>query len=167
MMSIFVQKKMPASIPRTPAGEILTEVTMDLFRVGSLILNVGDRLTAHLGLTGTRWQILGAIFRSDVALTVAGIARNLGAKRQNVQRIVNDLHELNYLTLETNPRHRRAPLIVLTRQGKQAYAAAMNLQAPWVNQITEGIPLKELETFRRVLLRLREKLRTGNSEDEL
>lgn len=155
---------MPPPPQRTPAGEILTTMTMEVFRVSSLILNAGDRLAAHLGLTGTRWQILGAIVRAGPPQTVAGIARNLGTNRQNVQRIVNDLHTLGFLTLISNPRHSRAPLVVLTARGTQAYDAAMELQAPWVNQITEGLELNDLEAFQRVLLTLRERLGKSNGK---
>ncbi len=158
---------MPPPPQRTPAGEILTTLTMELFRVGSLILNAGDRLAAHLGLTGTRWQILGAIVRAGPPQSVAGIARNLGTNRQNVQRIVNDLHRLGFLTFKANPRHRRAQLVVLSAKGKQAYEAAMKLQAPWVNQVTDGLDLDDLEAFQRVLLSLRERLAdsAGKSDD--
>src|SRR5690349_7911013 len=48
---------------RTPAGEALTSLILQLFRVNSLIFSAGDRLAAHLGLTGARWQILGAVIR--------------------------------------------------------------------------------------------------------
>ncbi len=155
---------MPPTPKRTPAGEILTTATMELFRVSGLILNAGDRLAAHLGLTGARWQILGAIVRGGAPRTVAEIARNLGANRQNVQRIVNDLERMEFLGFEPNPRHRRAQLVVLAAKGKEAYEAAMGLQAPWVNQVTHGLDLKDLEAFQRVLLALRGKLEDGGGK---
>lgn len=37
----------------------------------------------------------------------------------------------------------------------------MNLQAPWVNEVTKGIEPKDLETFRQVLLLLRDGLESG------
>ena len=157
---------MPPEPQRTPAGEILTNLTMELFRVSSLILNAGDRLAAHLGLTGTRWQILGAIVRAGPPQSVAGIARNLGINRQNVQRIVNDLHKMEFLTFQANPRHRRAQLVVLTAKGKQAYEAAMKLQAPWVNQITHDLDLTDLDAFQRVILSLRERLEHGAGKSD-
>ena len=158
MMSIQIQSPMAKIPKRTPVGETLTALTMDLFRVNSLILLAGDRLAAHLDLTGARWQILGAIVRAGPPQTVAWIARNLGANRQNVQRIVNDLQALEFLTFETNPRHRRAQLVVLTDKGKQAYESAMALQAPWVNKLSKGISPEDLAIFQRVLLQLRERL---------
>jgi DNA-binding MarR family transcriptional regulator len=82
----------------------------------------------------------------------------MGANRQNVQRIVNDLQAMEFITFETNPRHRRAQLVALTDQGKQAYDSAMALQAPWVNKLSKGIPPEDLANFQRVLLLLRERL---------
>src|SRR5271165_3608306 len=104
---------------RTPAGEALTSLMLDLLRFNSLLLTAGDRLVAHLGLTSARWQILGAIVAAERPQPVAWLARDLGANRQNVQRIINDLHEQGLIAFEANPHHRRAQLVVLTDKGKQ------------------------------------------------
>jgi MarR family len=69
---------------------------------------------APLGLTSARWQILGAIVRAERPQPVAWIARDLGANRQNVQRVINNLHEAGLIDFEPNPHHRRAQLVVLT-----------------------------------------------------
>jgi DNA-binding MarR family transcriptional regulator len=61
---------------------------LDLFRLSSRLLTVGDRLAAGLGLTSARWQILGAITSAERPQPVAWLARDLGGNRQNVQRIV-------------------------------------------------------------------------------
>src|SRR5271170_3676384 len=116
---------------RTPAGEALTNVMLDLFRLSSLLLTAGDRLVARLALTSARWQILGAIAYAERPQPVAWLARDLGANRQNVQRIINDLQKEALVAFETNPHHRRAQLVVLTDKGKRAFEAAMDLQAPW------------------------------------
>src|SRR6202140_4934770 len=118
---------------RTPPGEALTDLVLDLFRLDSLLLTAGDRLVAPLGLTSARWQILGAIVTAERPQPVAWLARDMGANRQNVQRIINDLHKEGLVAFETNPHHRRAQLVVLTDKGKRAFEAAMELQAPWVN----------------------------------
>ena len=113
---------------RTPAGEALTNVIFDLFRLNSLVLTAGDRLVARLGLTSARWQILGAIIYAERSQPVAWLARDLGANRQNVQRIVNDLLKEGLVTFEVNPHHRRAQLVVLTEKGKRTFEAAMELR---------------------------------------
>ena len=153
-------------VKRTPAGEALTQLMLDLFRLSSLALTAGDRLVADLGLTSARWQILGAVMAAERSQPVAWIARDLGANRQNVQRIVNDLHKEGLVTLEPNPHHRRAQLVVLTEKGRQAFDAAMHLQAPWVNGLTEGVSAKDIEVVHRVIAALREKLEGGAAADE-
>jgi DNA-binding MarR family transcriptional regulator len=149
---------------RTPAGEALTNVVLDLFRLSSLLLTAGDRLVAGLGLTSARWQILGAIPYAERPQPVAWLARDLGANRQNVQRIVNDLHKESLVAFKVNPHHRRAPLVVLTEKGKRTFEAAMELQAPWVNSLADGLSVKDIETVHRVVTALRKKLE-GNSGD--
>src|SRR5262245_22580557 len=111
---------------RTPAGEALTGIILDLFRLNSLLLTAGDRLVAQLGLTSARWQILGAIVHAERAQPVAWLARDMGANRQNVQRIVNDLHKEGLVVFAANPHHQRAQLVVLTEAGRRAFDAAMD-----------------------------------------
>jgi DNA-binding MarR family transcriptional regulator len=153
-------------LKRTPAAEILTDLMLDIFRFNSAVLTAGDRLVAPLGLTSARWQILGAIVAAEHPQPVAWLARDLGANRQNVQRIINDLHEDGHVVFETNPHHRRAHLVLLTEKGREAFNAAMELQAPWVNQLSEGLSPKELETVRRVITAMRTKLDGGGPGDE-
>jgi DNA-binding MarR family transcriptional regulator len=142
---------------RTAAGEALSGLMLDLFRLNSELLAAGDQLVAGLGLTSARWQILGAIVAADRSQPVAWLARDLGANRQNVQRIVNDLHQDGLVAFDANPHHRRAQLVILTDKGKQTYEAAMRLQAPWINSLADGLLVKDIETVHRVVNALRKK----------
>lgn len=150
---------------RTAGGDALTGLILDLFRLNSRLLIAGDRLVAPLGLTSARWQMLGAIVAAERPQPVAWLARDLGANRQNVQRIINDLEEEGLVAFEVNPHHRRAQLVVLTETGKRTFDAAMELQAPWVNGLSDGLSVKDLETVHRVVAALRQKLE-GNDELE-
>ena len=146
---------------RTPAGEALTDIVLELFRLNSLLLTAGDRLVAGLGLTSARWQIRGALVAAKRPQPVAWLARDMGANRQNVQRIVNDLHKEGWVAFESNPHHRRAQLVVLTDKGRRTFDAAMRLQAPWINGLSEGLPIKDVKAFHRVIMALREKLESN------
>ena len=150
---------------RTPAGDALTNLMLDLFRLNSLLLTTGDRLVARLGLTSARWQILGAIVEADRPQPVAWLARDLGANRQNVQRIVNDLQKEGLVAFEPNPHHRRAQLVVLTDKGRRTFDAAMRLQAPWVNDLASGLLAEDVETARRVMTALRGNLEGVGASD--
>jgi DNA-binding MarR family transcriptional regulator len=149
------------SSKRTPAAEALTNLVLDLFRLNNRLLTEGDRLVADLGLTSARWEILGAITYAERPQPVAWLARDMGANRQNVQRIVNDLKKMELVAFEPNPHHQRAQLVALTDKGKQAFEAAMRLQAPRANKLAEGLSAKDVETAHRVMLDLRKKLDGG------
>jgi DNA-binding MarR family transcriptional regulator len=152
---------------RTAAGTALTDLILDLFRLSSRILTTGDRLVAGLGLTSARWQVLGSIVTADRPQPVAWLARDMGANRQNVQRIVNDLEAEGLVAFETNPHHRRAQLIVLTDKGRRTFKAAMRLQAPWINTLSEGLRVEDIETTHNVMMALRRKLEDiGDAEDQ-
>jgi len=143
---------------RTEAGEALTKLVLDLFRVNNLILGWGDRLVAPLGLTSARWQVLGAVVAAERPQPVAWLARDLGASRQNVQRIVNDLAQAGLVSFAPNPHHKRAQLVVLTEAGAAASAAALALYDPRSNALAEGIAAEDLAAARRVLGVLRARL---------
>lgn len=143
---------------RTRAGDAFTRLVLDIFKLNGLLLTAGDRLVARLGLTSARWQILGVIVAAERPQPVAWLARSLGANRQNVQRIVNDLHAAGLVALEPNPNHRRAPLVVLSEKGRHAFNEAMRLQAPWANHLADGLLVKDIETAHRIVTALRQRL---------
>lgn len=156
---------------RTPSAAALTRLMLDLFRLNSLVVTAGDRLVAPLGLTSARWQVLGAIVAAERPQPVAWLARDLGANRQNVQRIINDLEREGLVTFAPNPHHKRAQLVVLTDKGGRAFQSAMELQEPWANTLADGVATKDLETVHRVILALRRKLEgeersTEEAEDD-
>jgi DNA-binding MarR family transcriptional regulator len=151
---------------RTPAAAALTGLILDLFRLNSRMLASGDRLVAGLGLTSARWQILGTIVAAGRPQPVAWLARDLGANRQNVQRIVNDLVAEGLAVFEANPHHRRAQLVVLTDKGRGTYEAAMRLQVPWVNGLVEGLSVREIQAAHRVIAALRRKLEGADDSEE-
>lgn len=151
----------------SPEGDALTDMILTMFRVNNLTLTWGDRLVAPLGLTSARWQILGAIALADRPQPVAWLARDFGANRQNVQRIVNDLAKAGLVGFQPNPHHRRAHLVVLTEKGQRTYDAAIRAYDPRANALAEGLSVEDIKTAHRVLLALRQKLEGENDAEKL
>jgi DNA-binding MarR family transcriptional regulator len=143
---------------RTSAGEAVTQLILEVFRLNGRLLVAGDRLVSPLGLTSARWQVLGAIALAERAEPVAWIARSMGLNRQGVQRIVNELVAEGYVALEPNPHHRRASLVVLTEKGREAYAAADRLQTPWVNALVKGLGAEDIAAAKRTVAAVRRRL---------
>jgi DNA-binding MarR family transcriptional regulator len=144
--------------PGLPPADELTELTLSLFRVNNLMLAWGDRMVAPLGLTSARWQVLGAIVAAERPQPVAWLARDLGANRQNVQRIVNDLEGEGLVSFAPNPHHKRAQLVMLTPKGREAYDAAIARYRPRAEALAAGFSADELATARQVLQALRLRL---------
>ena len=149
----------------TPAGRAATDLVLELFRLNNRMLAAGDRLVAGLGLTSARWQVLGTIVATGRSQPVAWLARDMGANRQNVQRIVNDLEQEGLVEYQPNPHHRRAQLVVLTAAGQKAFDEAMRLQAPWINKLTDGLRVADMETTHKIITALRRRLE-GNGDAE-
>ena len=148
---------------RTPSAETLTDLVLTLFRVNNATLIWGDRLVRPFGLTSARWQVMGAIAYADRPQPVAWLARDLGANRQNVQRIVNELVQEGLLQFENNPHHKRAQLVVLTAEGKHAYDDAIRFWDPAADDLAKGLSLDDLATTLRVLSVLRSRLAASNA----
>jgi DNA-binding MarR family transcriptional regulator len=142
----------------SPQADALTRLILTMFRVNNLTVAWGDRIVAPLELTSARWQILGAIVDAERCQPVAWLARDLGANRQNVQRIVNDLEHEGLVEFQPNPHHKRAQLVAMTKRGRQIYEAAVKRYTPAANALAEGFSQKEIETAKRVLTALRTKL---------
>jgi DNA-binding MarR family transcriptional regulator len=150
----------------TKPGMALTDMVLDLFRLNSLLLMMGDRLVGDLGLTSARWQVLGAIVSADRPQPVAWIARDLGGNRQNVLRIVNDLHKEGFVDFEPNPHHKRAQLVIVTEKGRKTFERAMELWTPWANSLADSQSMKDIETMGAVVKAMRRKLEEGNDVDD-
>jgi DNA-binding MarR family transcriptional regulator len=140
----------------SPSGVALTSLFLKLFRVNGLLVLTGDHLSKEPGLTSARWRVLGAL--ADGPLTVAQIARNMGLKRQSVQRLVNVLSQQEFLKLSDNPNHRRARLVQLTESGRNRFDEISQIQAGWVNNISEGLDMKDLKLAFEQLCRIERRL---------
>ena len=112
----------------TKSIETVTEITLNVFRLNSQLLEHGDQLVNPLGLTSARWQVLGAIALADGPQTAPQIAASMGLTMQGVQKQLNLAIAEKLVELRVNPRHKRSPLHVLSAKGRTAFGDAMVLQ---------------------------------------
>ena len=143
---------------RSPAGNAVTDLILETFRLNGRLLEAGDNLVADLGLTSARWQVLGAIAMSPVPLPVAYIARNMGLARQSVQRIANELEQAGIIRFAPNPHHQRAKLVLLTNHGEALFRAASTRQAHWSNALAQDLDPERIEAATLLLRDLRQRL---------
>src|SRR3546814_13678899 len=83
--------------------------------------------------------------------TVARLARNMGLTRQSVQRVVNEMVDDGMLCLLDNPHHVRARLVTMTAKGRNTFAAALELKAPWGKAPSAGIARERITDACQVL----------------
>jgi DNA-binding MarR family transcriptional regulator len=110
-----------------------------IFETNGLLVDTGNGLVRHAGLTTALWQVLGALGYSPSPLPVAHIARNMGLTRQAVQRVVDLLIERGFVCPQSNPHHQRAKLIVLTPTGRIALSEAEAAVAPLDRMVLDRI----------------------------
>ncbi|MDH3978345.1 MAG: MarR family transcriptional regulator [Gammaproteobacteria bacterium] len=117
-------------------AEALGILAMESFRLNSKFLAAGDRLGRDLNITSSRWQVLGSLINADQPMTVAQIARQMGLKRQSVQRVTDWLWEQQLVEYQSNPRHRRAKLVEPTDKGISAHKRLEGRRAVWADDET-------------------------------
>ena len=141
----------------SPKRMLFLDLVLSIFRLNGLLIAEGDDMTEALGLTSARWKVIGVIALSNSGLTVPGIARVLGQSRQAVQRITDVMVTDGLLSYQSNPKHKRSVLVVLTEEGKTAYKDLRDVQDPWAIENTEDIPSEELNAGLRLVRRLIQK----------
>lgn len=144
---------------RTPAGDAMTDLILETFRLNGALLDVGNQLTEPYGLTSARWQVMGAIDLAGQAMTVAQIARRMGLARQGVQRIANDLETLGMLAFEENVDHKRAKLVALTAKGRKTMDQINKTQTAWVNELSSDLSDRKIKQALSVLRAIQTKLK--------
>lgn len=145
-----------AKSSNSKAGDLFTKLVLEVFRVNGKLLAAGDRLTADLGLTSARWQVMGAI--DDDAIPVVCIADKMGLKRQSVQRVINVLADEGLVEFRDNPRHKRAKLVQLTRVGRQKLEQISQIQSEWADSIAQALDVGQLSNAIELLQQIQTRL---------
>lgn len=125
------------------AGARLRDLMLEVFRLNGALLRHGAALTAPLGQTQARWQVIGAV--AEATRTVPQIARRMGMTRQGVQRVTDLLVDEGIIALVRNPDHVRSPLLRLTPKGRQLEQKLGNGGARWSESMAAGMSARDLE----------------------
>jgi DNA-binding MarR family transcriptional regulator len=115
----------------------LWDLVQSIFRLNGFFLHAGERLTAEIGLTTVRWQVLGAVLHEP--LTVSAVARDMGLTRQSVQRTADLLVEEGLCEYVPNPAHRRAKLLSPTDRGLHSIRKLAPRVTAWSKRVRESV----------------------------
>src|SRR4051795_617434 len=111
------------------SGDALRALLVQVFRLNGMLTAAGDALAAPAGQTSARWRVLAAV--EETPMTVAQIARAWSLARQSVQRVADLLERDGLVAYEPNPAHRRASLLRLTPDGREALRRIQAAQQAW------------------------------------
>jgi DNA-binding MarR family transcriptional regulator len=142
---------------RTPAGDALTDLVMQVVRLIRDFTAAGEALAKPAGQTLARWLVLEAV--QDQPATVAQIARQWHLARQGVQRLADLLVRDGLAVYEPNPAHRRAKLLRLTPEGRSALLTVQAAQRTWADALGAELGEADLRRASAVLDRVLDAVR--------
>ncbi len=115
-----------------------------------------DEVARACGQSRAAWQVLEAA--QGGGESVAQLARKLGQSRQGVQRVADGLVDKALATYESNPNHRRSPLLRLNERGRSVVRTLQREAASRAPDVEQDLEPEDLETALYVLRALREAL---------
>ena len=128
--------------------------------VRRLFRAMAEKADAYLhdsDLTAADRAVMEFLF-PDAQLTVPDIARCCQGSRQRVQVTVNRLLDQGLLRSGNNPRHRRSPLIRLSRAGRSAFAEVRRIESELLDDVFSNVTIADIATTKRTLETLLNKL---------
>jgi len=123
-----------------------------------------DQYLGDLNLSAADRAVMEFLF-PDRALSVPEIARRYQVSRQHVQVTANRLQHAGLVETVDNPHHRRSPLLQLTPAGRARFAGIRSSEAELLASLFAGISADALETTRKTLATLHDRLNEERSND--
>lgn len=125
----------------------------------------GDVLHEGLELTPATRGVLDALLLGGAA-TVPRIARERGASRQHVQKLVDALLERDLVERQSNPHHKRSSLIALTDKGRALVENMRAEERNAIERIQAGVSDHAIEEAAGVLAAWRTALERDTEQRE-
>jgi DNA-binding MarR family transcriptional regulator len=138
---------------RTPAGEGLTNLLVEVIRLAEFFTQTGEALAKPEGQTLARWLVLETLESGPEP--VAEVARRLRLARQSVQRVADLLYRDGLVAYEPNPRHRRAKLARLTPAGRKVLRRIQRAQREWADRRGAEVGVGDLDQAAQLLRHIR------------
>lgn len=93
-----------------------------MFIIHNMMMRIGDRLVAPLGLTSSRWLLLGAVANRPEPPMLSDLSGDALLSLQNVSRMVACMEEDGLLERFTKPGMGRATFVRVTDRGHEIHA---------------------------------------------
>ena len=142
---------------RTPAGEALVDVVVELARAFFKMRAAGQRIGAVTASRGGLWGLLRSL-KAEGPQTVPQIARARPVARQHIQKLANEMAADGLVAFIDNPAHKRSKLLRLTPRGEARYGELSERLRDLCERMALDIGEEDLRITASVLRRLSEKM---------
>jgi len=112
------------------------------------------------GISAADRAVLEFLYPGE-ALSVPEIAERYDVSRQHVQVTVNRLANQGLVKTSANPRHKKSPLISLTRTGATLFGKVLSRDRRKIDRLFSGLPQTNISATKRTLGALYERLQEG------
>lgn len=116
-----------------------------LFIIHNLMMRTGDRLVTHLGLTSSRWLLLGAVAKRVEPPSLSELSADALLSLQNVSRMVASMEADGLLERFTKPGQGRAVYLQLTPKGREVHEATTDAGHRFVTAFLDGFKPEEVD----------------------
>lgn len=141
---------------------LIDEVT----RISGRLKSVFAEARRTVDLNDSEMMVLNSVVEADRPPTVSQIGRSLGQPRQIVQRAANSLLASGLLETKPNPDHKRAALLVASKNGTQLKRKADACADTVAEGLTKGLDLADIAKATKRLRKVRQQLEAQLREQE-
>jgi len=134
-----------------------TPLVHELFRIHHLMMRIGDRLTAPIGLTASRWMLVCAL--ADLGEpTVSQLSEEALLSPQAVSRMLAAMESEGLVERGRSPDDARVVTVRFTEAGQAAHRATVELAERFRGPFLEGVSDDEVAQITSALDHLTENL---------
>jgi DNA-binding MarR family transcriptional regulator len=152
-----------ASVRGTPAGTDCAGreacVARSLMTAANLLTRIGDRLSASIGLTSSRWLMLCTVSRFEGSPSIGALSEAVLLSVQNVSRMLGQMEADGLIERFTKPGSGRAVFVRLTERGEATLERTRALADEIESWFLQGMSDDEVARIDRDLWRLSDNLR--------
>lgn len=148
------------SVIPDPSGDIvirrwdMAPLVQEIFTLNNLMIRMGDRLVADLGLTGTRWMLIGALNNYDEPPTLTELSGDALLSVQNVSRMVASMEDEGLVERFTQCGKGRSVYVRLTDKAREADEESSRAGGCFVSHLLEGFTDEERQQLQGMIDRL-------------
>lgn len=138
-------------------------VTWLIRRLFRAMGTVADGYLAESGLSAADRAVMEFLYPQQ-ELSVPEIARRYNVSRQHVQVTVNRLLAGGFLKSLSNPRHKRSPLVRLSRSGRTRFEGIRRSESAFIDRLFADVNDSALRATERTLEKMYSSITSGGNK---